>query len=472
MDFLIVPDTNTQHEHVACKIKQPPTSNSMFTNAYAEDIEVKVKEKVTHKAKFPPINMLTNPKKIYQDDAQVTVKVKRNISHFPTNQSDWKGKEQSDKISVLKQLEFGDSTSDLVQSIWPNTRRVGLKASVTGCDNPNNKRLGWGQKIIGGEMLKVDGLDSENTVDTIVTKVSQVWDLPKPSIIIRADGVRKKLDRNTLLSKLPVQQKYFVSLEPPPVEKNRPKKKEKGEKWHQGGTFTGTQYVTKQFATGLRYVALRTPPIVPKKKKKKKKVKWNLPTTLSNDTTNDRAETASSTESIHVAGQRHAGSWTTQDCADAARDGDLEGLQNARGDGAKWDLKSTAAAAEAGNLEILEFLRANGCPWNEDTAAAAAAGGQLNILQYCREGGCPWDSRVCDSAAGGGHIHILEWAEQNRGKWTEWTCAKAAENGQLETLKWLRAKKCPWDKRTLMSAAKNNHMEVLEYAVVHHCPQD
>ena len=441
----------------------------MFTNAYAEVKVIQIKEKISHQRLFPPIDGFHVQKK-YQDDAQVTVKIKRNEKR-QVNTSNWTGKASADKISVLKQLEFGDSTSDLIQSIWPNTRRVGLHATVTGCDNPNNKRLGWGQTIIGGNILQVDGLDSENTVDTIATKISKVWGIPKPSVIMRAEGVRKKLDRNTLLSKLPITHKYFCSLKPPPVEQNRPKKKEKGEKWHQGGSFKGTQYVTKQFATGLRYVALRTPPIEPKKKKKVRKVRWDV---SKNNAEKDsgRMETASSTESdVHVAGQRHAGSWTTQDCADAARDGDLEGLQKARGDGAKWDLRSTAAAAEAGNLEILEFLRANGCPWNEDTAAAAAGGGQLDILQYCREGGCPWDSRVCDSAAGGGHIHILEWAEQNKGVWTEWSCAKAAENGQLETLKWLRNRGCPWDKRTLMSAAKGNHMDVLEWAVVHHCPR-
>ena len=449
----------------------------MFVNAYAEEKVVVVKVKPSHKRLFPPIDALTNPKKKYSDDAQVTRLVVKNAQR-QQNQSQWTGKNPEDKISVLKQLEYGDSTSDMVQSIWPNTRRVGVHATVTGSDNPRKKDE-WGQPNIGAKVLNVDGLDSENTVDTIVTKISEEWDIPKPSILLRAKGVRKKLDRNTLLSKLPEEQIYFCSLEPPPVERNRDTgKKKKGDKWHQGGGFKGKQYVTKQFATGLRYVALRTPPLVPMKKKKMVRFNKRIDDGGQgggggggNGGGQDGEEDGEQATQ-HVAGQRHADSWTTQDCADAAREGDLEGLQKARGDGAKWDLKATAAAAQAGNQEILEFLRANGCPWNEDTVAAAAAGGQLEMIKLCREGGCPWDSRVCDSAAAGGHIHVLEWCQENRGEWTEWTCAKAAEYGHLETLKWLRERDCPWSKRTLESAAKGNHMDVLEWAVVHHCPRN
>ena len=444
-----------------------------FSNAYAKTTEIKVKENWSHARLFPPIDSFTNPIKRYRDDAQKKTVKTINATRI-NNISDWKGKLPTDKISVLKQLEFGDSTSELVQSIWPNTRRVGLHASVTGVDNPH-KQEDWNQPNIGGKLLNVDCLDNENTVDTIVTKLSVVWMIDKPSIIMRAEGVRKKLDRNTLLSKLPPTHKYFCSLEPPPIAKNRPdpkKTKNKNEKWYQGGAFKGKQYVTKQFATGLRYIALRTPPIVPiqRKKKSMKKPKKIPKSTLGME---GRSSTSSSEASVeHVAGQKHDNSWTPQDCADACREGDLAGLQQARGDGATWDLKSTAAAAAAGNLEILEFLRANGCPWNEDTAAAAAGGGQLEMLQYCRQGGCPWDSRVCDSAAGGGHIHVLEWAHLNKGKFDEQTCAKAAEHGQLAALKWLREKKCPWNKRTLLGASKGNHMDVLEWAVTHHCPRD
>jgi len=441
-----------------------------FSNAYAKDIKVVAKEKISHARLFPPIDMVTNPRKIYKDDAQQ--KTIRSVNEKRTsNTSEWQGKVHTDKISVLKQLEFGDSTVELVKSVWPNTRRVGLHATVTGADNPH-KQEDWNQPTIGGKLLHVDGLDNENTVDTIVTKISEAWGILKPSIILRAQGVRKKLERNTLLSKLPGEHQYFCSLEPPPVAKNRAvaSKKKRNEKWHQGGAFTGSQYVTKQFATGLRYVALRTPPILPKEKRKRKK-KMSKPTNNTSKDLERTSTTSSEASEAHVAGQRHENSWTPQDCADAAREGDLEGLQQARGDGAKWDLKATAAAAQAGNLEILEFLRANGCPWNEDTAAAAAAGGQLEMLKYCRQGGCPWDKRVCDSAAGGGHIHVLEWAETNRGVFTEDTCAKAAENGQLEALKWLRERNCPWNKRTLLGASKGGHMDVLEWAVVHHCPR-
>ena len=276
-----------------------------FSNAYAKKIEIVVKEKIPHARLFPPIDMITNPQKKYKDDAQKLppkiVNEKRTI-----NTSTWTGKHANDKISVLKQLEFGDSTADLIPSVWPNTRRVGLHARVTGVDNPH-KKDSWGQPNIGGKILDVDGLDSENTVDTIVTKISEVWDIPKPSIILRATGVRKSLGRNTLLSKLPSEQQYSCSLEPPPVIKNRTdsKKKERGEKWHQGGAFKGRQYVTKQFATGLRYVALRTPPIKPNERIKKKKSK---PKEILNMNQQDRASTTSSEESeVHVAGQRHKG---------------------------------------------------------------------------------------------------------------------------------------------------------------------
>lgn len=377
---------------------------------------------------------------------------------------------------IRAKLKFGDSTKGMKKSVWPDSRRTAMKATVTGVDPPYGVPDGY--PSIGGRVLDVPGIDSENTVDVIIDRVAMAWDIPKQIIIMRADGVRKMVDRNTLLKELPPQQKYFCSLRPPKTESKRTKKK-KGEKWHQGGALQGSQFVTKQFAEGLRYVALRTPPESVEDRRRAEKARLKRLRREEELKLRGAAAVAagmyasseSSEESVHVAGQKHAGSWGPQDCADAAAEGDLEGLQNARGDGATWDLKATAAAAQGGHLDVLEFLRANGCPWNEDTVAAAARGGQLDMIKYCREGGCPWDGRVCDAAAEGGHIHVLEWALENRAEMSENTCAKAAGAGHLDVLKWLRARKCPWDVQTLMMAAQGEHMEVLEWAVTRHCPR-
>lgn len=370
---------------------------------------------------------------------------------------------------IPTKLKFGDSTKGMKKSVWPDSRRVATRATVTGVDPPYGVPDGY--PSIGGRILEVPGIDSENTVDVIIDRIATAWDIPKDVIIIRADGVRKAIDRNKLLKELPAQQKYFCSLRPPKAESKR---KKKGEKWHQGGTFRGSQFVTKQFAEGLRYVALRTPPesIEDRRRAEKARLKrLRKHNQVNRQASGAYASSESSEEQVHVAGQKHAGSWGPQDCADAAAEGDLEGLQNARGDGATWDLKATAAAAQGGHLHVLEFLRANGCPWNEDTVAAAARGGQLDMIKYCREGGCPWDARVCDAAAEGGHIHVLEWALENRAKLSENTCAKAAGAGHLHVLKWLRERKCPWDVQTLLMAAQGEHMDVLEWAVTRHCPR-
>lgn len=300
---------------------------------------------------------------------------------------------------------FGDSTKGMKKSVWPDSRRTALRATVTGVDPPYGAPDGY--PSIGGRVLDVPGIDSENSIDIIIDRVAMAWDIPKQIIIMRADGVRKMVNRNTLLKELPPQQKYYCSLRPPKAESKRTKNK-KGEKWHQGGALQGSQFVTKQFAEGLRYVALRTPPESVEDRRRAEKARLKrlrrgeeLKLHGAAAAAGMYASSESSEESVHVAGQKHAGSWGPQDCADAAAEGDLEGLQNARGDGATWDLKATAAAAQGGHLDVLEFLRANGCPWNEDTVAAAARGGQLDMIQYCREGGCPWDGRGVRCRRGG-----------------------------------------------------------------------
>ena len=113
---------------------------------------------------------------------------------------------------IQMKLKFGDSTKGMKKSVWPDTRRTAMRATVIGVDPPYGAIEGY--PSIGGRVLDVPGIDSENTVDVIMDRISIAWDIPKQVIILRADGVRKAIDKNILLKELPSQQKYFCSLQP------------------------------------------------------------------------------------------------------------------------------------------------------------------------------------------------------------------------------------------------------------------
>ncbi len=128
-------------------------------------------------------------------------------------------------------------------------------------------------------------------------------------------------------------------------------------------------------------------------------------------------------------------------------------------------LVACSDAALNGNLEALKEARKEGCPWDEETFAFAARSGRLEILQWLRSNGCPWSERTCAYAAQNGHLDILKWARENGCPWDALTCALAARNNQLEILKWARARGCPWDNRVVYQAAINDHLEILQWAV-------
>ena len=247
---------------------------------------------------------------------------------------------------IPTKLKFGDTTKGMKKSVWPDSC-VAMRATVTGVDPPYGVPDGY--PSIGGRILDVP-IDSENTVDIIIDRVATAWDIPKDVIIIRADGVRKAIDRNKLLKELPAQQKYFCSLRPPKAESKR---KKKGEKWHQGGTFRGSQFVTKQFAEGLRYVALRTPPesIEDRRRAEKARLKRLRKQNQANrQSVGVYASSESSEEHVHIAGQKHAGSWGPG-CADAAAEEILKDYKT-RAVMCNMGFKSHSSRCQGGHLSI------------------------------------------------------------------------------------------------------------------------
>jgi len=136
-------------------------------------------------------------------------------------------------------------------------------------------------------------------------------------------------------------------------------------------------------------------------------------------------------------------------CSEAARNGDLYQLQQARAAGHPWGQDTCASAAYRGHLEVLKWLRAQDppCPWNENTCVWAAQCGQLVILQWLREHGCPWDEWTCVSAAYGGHCDLLQWARKEGCPWDVEVCYHATYSGHWHLLQWALQNGCPWDER-------------------------
>ena len=50
------------------------------------------------------------------------------------------------------------------------------------------------------------------------------------------------------------------------------------------------------------------------------------------------------------------------ECMEAAKQGHLEVLQWARGEGCRWDIYTCLEAAAEGHLEVLQWAREQGCP--------------------------------------------------------------------------------------------------------------
>ena len=195
--------------------------------------------------------------------------------------------------------------------------------------------------------------------------------------------------------------------------------------------------------------------------------------------------------------------WCWSTCAEAARGGQLEVFEWAKGQKCRLYQQTLVAAAEGGNLDIVKlvyervgrtastfFIRETSATaarlghlevvkWLSETDAfggslcsSAAEGGQLEILKWLRQS-ARWTpkacARVCSGAAGGGHLEALKWARENGCPWDEETCGWAARGGHLETLKWLRQMGCPWDEWACTWAATHGHFETLKWAFENGC---
>lgn len=71
-------------------------------------------------------------------------------------------------------------------------------------------------------------------------------------------------------------------------------------------------------------------------------------------------------------------------------------------------------AAEHGFIDLLTWSRLKGYPWSTETCAIASLNGQLEILKLLHEYECPWDMTTRDNAEKGLHDNIISWLNENK----------------------------------------------------------
>ncbi len=163
------------------------------------------------------------------------------------------------------------------------------------------------------------------------------------------------------------------------------------------------------------------------------------------------------------------------ECTKAARNGDLERLQQLRAEDppSPWDTDTCKWAAAHGHLHVLQWIRAQDppCPWGDFTCDYTASRGLLHILQWLRAQNppCPWYNSTCRLAAWRGHLHVLQWlrAQDPPCEWDATTCELAAAGNNLNVLQWLRGQNppCPWDGMVCTRAVSERGIPLLQWAL-------
>ena len=168
---------------------------------------------------------------------------------------------------------------------------------------------------------------------------------------------------------------------------------------------------------------------------------------------------------------------TTNDklCDKAAKNGLLDLLKYAHGNGYKWHGEFTCSfAVFNGHLECLKYLYENGCEWDKNMICAdSVLNGHLECLKYLHENGCILDELTCSTAVINGHLDCLKYLHENGCPWDELTCSNAAEYGHLDCLKYAHDNGCPCiAKLTCSNATRNGHLDCLNYALENGCIWD
>jgi hypothetical protein len=103
--------------------------------------------------------------------------------------------------------------------------------------------------------------------------------------------------------------------------------------------------------------------------------------------------------------------------------------------------KICTQAAREGNLGVLQQARRSRRPWSSETAEAAAAGGHLAILAWLLDNWCPYDIyKLARCAAEGDHFPALCWLEERGTTFARQILETAAAWGRWDVLQWLSAR--------------------------------
>jgi hypothetical protein len=121
-------------------------------------------------------------------------------------------------------------------------------------------------------------------------------------------------------------------------------------------------------------------------------------------------------------------------------------------------------AAREGNLELLQDAIANGCIINSNTCSAAVNSGRLDILIYLKNKNCEWDIFTCKEAAKGGYLDILEWSINNGCDHDNSICSHAAEHGHINIVNWYVESGHDIDiENVYICAASGGHLCIIKY---------
>lgn len=157
----------------------------------------------------------------------------------------------------------------------------------------------------------------------------------------------------------------------------------------------------------------------------------------------------------------------------AAREGNLKLLMQARNNDEEWDPHTCAYAASGGNLDILKYLRNKDCPWDIETVRAAATGGHLDTLIWAIHKGCKLDNTIFDCAVRSGRINVVKWLREHHPK----KCNRevrhniaAVKSGNLKLLKLLRTWNYPWSDNVITTACTLGKLDIVRWLYENNSP--
>lgn len=151
----------------------------------------------------------------------------------------------------------------------------------------------------------------------------------------------------------------------------------------------------------------------------------------------------------------------------AIEEGDLEGVQAARLQGATWGAQSMWFAVISGNVDLVRTLHEDGVGWHGFSTHDASRG-HLDCLRYAHQHGAEW-SRFTTTLAAGGYLECLRYAHEH-GASFDHTTMYAAASGHIECLAFAHEHGAIMDDYATCSAARGDHQDCLTYLVERGCP--